>query len=97
MRITLAASLCLPAVKSQADCASDCKIVIAKADKLIADLRNEIQIRKSLQEAQIIQVAQLTLQNDEKDQALNSIYRNPFFIGSSGILLGVLAGMLVHR
>src|SRR3990167_1153262 len=76
----------LPAVQCKADCISDCQKVISAADRLIKDLKDEINVRKKLEEAQYNQVVNLTLQNDEKAEQLSSALRNPFITIGAGIL-----------
>lgn len=78
-----------------ADCKTDCRAVIASSDKLISDLKAEINLDRQLQAAQNTQIVSLTLQNDEKANALASAFRNPFIIGGIGISIGAIAVLLI--
>ncbi len=73
---------------SFADCVSDCKAVIKAADKTIADLNTEIDLYKSQNTNLSNQVTTLQVALNNKNQADSSLLRNPWFIGTLGILVG---------
>ncbi len=73
---------------SLADCQSDCKSALTAADKVIADQQLEIETYKGLSEEQTKQIESLSSSINEKNQELSSIWKNPWFVGTIGILIG---------
>lgn len=70
------------------DCKSDCKVLTDKADKIIADLHDEINTRKQLELNQANQIVNLNNTINDKNQELSSIWKNPWFVGTLGVLVG---------
>ena len=79
---------------SFADCRSDCKIALDAADKVIANLKEEISIHKQYEEKQEAVIIDLTVSLNEKNQALEAWYRNPFVVGALGLVVG--AGTIIY-
>ena len=73
---------------SLAGCPEDCKSALAAADKVISDQQREIEIYKSLSDEQAKQISSLSSSINEKNQELSNLMRNPWFIGTLGILVG---------
>ncbi len=82
---------------ANADCTTDCKNALNAADMLIQDLKDEISVRKNLEESQQTQIVSLTLQNEEKETALASPFRNPFIVGGIGISIGAITVLLLKK
>lgn len=82
---------------SFADCQSDCKNALSKADKLIQDLKDQVSVQKSLVASQQDSILILTHQNDEKANALASAFRNPWIMGSLGFIAGSIAVLVLKK
>lgn len=83
--------------KEVQDCKDKCQVIIKAADRVIQDLKDEINVRKQLEDRQQQQIADsLTLIN-EKDQQLQSPFRNPVLMVLSGIVLGVVTISLLRK
>lgn len=76
---------------SYGDCVSDCKAALSAADKLIANLKDEISTRTKLEEAQQKQIVDLSAKNEKDQVSLDSWSRNPFVIGCIGFGVGAIA------
>ncbi len=89
--------LSLQATPSNADCASDCKSALTAADRLIADLKKTIDLQHQIVTSQQNSIVTLTLQNEEKGEALASPLRNPFITITAGLLTGALLVLVLDK
>lgn len=80
----------LAAVPSSANCQSDCKKALDSADKVIADLHKQIDLEELRSTAQAEMIANLNVALNDKNQALEAWYRNPFIVGLLGFAAGVV-------
>ncbi len=71
-----------------ADPISDCKQVIKTADRVIYDQHQQIETYMELSKTQIDQIASLSVSLNDKNQALEAWYHNPFVILAIGIAVG---------
>lgn len=73
---------------SNADCANDCKAALNAADKLISSLKEEISTYKQLTEKQQEALINTQVTLNDKNHELESIFRNPYFMVTVGIIIG---------
>ncbi len=70
------------------DCETNCKNALNAADKVIADLKDEVNTYKQLTDKQHEGIINLHLALDEKSHELESLFRNPYFMATLGIIVG---------
>lgn len=81
----------------RADCTSDCRIALEAADKLIKDLKEQVNTYDSLSKEQQKSIIELSNQNKEKGEQLSSPIRNPYLVGSIGITVGIVLTLLLKK
>ncbi len=67
---------------------ADCKDALNKADKVIADQQTLIDLYSVQITKDIDQISSLNVSLNDKNQELASLWRNPWFLGTIGILVG---------
>ncbi len=82
---------------SLAGCPEDCRAALSAADKVISDQQQEIEIYKGLSIEQTKQITSLSSSINEKNQELSNLMRNPWFIGTLGILVGGAGVLLLQK
>ncbi len=70
------------------DCVSDCKEALDAADVLIADLKDEVNTYKQLTEKQYIALVNTQMALNDKSHELESLFRNPYFMATVGVIIG---------
>lgn len=80
-----------------ADCVSDCKEALNKADTVISDLKKEIDLYKLTVKTSQDALANCKIDVNEKNGELMSPFRNPFFVGSIGISIGAVLVLLLKH
>ena len=79
------------------DCKDRCQVVIRAADKVIKDLKDEVNVRKQLEAKQTEEIANVIVMINEKDQQLQSPLRNPVLMVLLGITVGVVGISLLRK
>ncbi len=78
-------------------CKVDCQNALNAADKVIANLKEEISVRKQLVQKQDQAIADLSVSLNDKNQELSSWLHNPFIMVTVGVLVGGIAtAYVVH-
>lgn len=75
----------------------DCSAVIKAADKAIGALQNEVDVCRQGLLIYSEQNKALVEDNAAKSRALESVWRNPYFMIGLGLLGGVVAGVAISR
>ncbi len=73
---------------SFADCKSDCTEALNAADKVIADLKDEVKVYKQLTEKQYVALVDTQMALNDKSHELESLFRNPYFMATVGVIIG---------
>lgn len=69
-------------------CSLNCKKALDAADQVIGDLHKEIDLYKQKDQAETNEIANLNLVLNQKNEELGSIWRNPWFLGTLGLVVG---------
>lgn len=79
------------------DCAYDCKQLTDKADKIIAEQQKTIDLYKQKDAQQTKNLVDLSTSLDDKTAQLSAWYRNPFIVGTLGLLVGAAGATYLLR
>lgn len=79
------------------NCRSACRNALNAADKAIKDLQDDITLHVGTEKAQDDQIAALSRSLNEKNQALDAWYRNPYTDVLIGIVLGGAVTLYLTR
>lgn len=96
-RLILILSLILTTTSnSYADCVK-CDAALVKCDKLVEDLKAQISVEEQIIAKQEQHIIDLQSSVDKKNEELNSLLKNPYFIGALGIAVGALGAIYLSK